>query len=576
MKKILLLFILTAIGGIKIIAQNCVCDSNNRWQPFHVQIDGSFKPAVCGDSLYVKCNDSVLLGGGYRCTGDCNVRYTASLVSPGGMVTFIPSFSFPWLHFFTANGTYTLIITPFCGADSCKPCLLNFIVSGCQGCVCNPDGWLPFQVQINGLFRSAGCNDTLQVRCRDSLVLKGGYRCTGRCNVRYTASLVSPGGLVTFIPSFSFPWLHFFTSNGTYTLIITPFCGADSCKPCLLNFIVSGCQGCVCNPDGWHPFQVKINGLFRTARCNDTLRVRCKDSIVLKGGYTCRGRCNVRYTASLLSPGGMVTFIPSFSFPWLHSFTENGTYTLIITPFCGADSCKPCLINFIVTGCRGCFCNPDGWHPFQVKINGLFRTARCNDTLRVRCRDSIVLKGGYTCKGDCRVKYTATLLSPGGMVTFIPSFSLPWMHSFTANGTYTLIITPFCGADSCKPCLINFIVTGCRGCFCNPNGWPFFEVQINNLFKRVVCNDTLHVKCRDSVLLKGGYKCTGDCSVRYVAKLISPGGIVTFISSFSFPWLHSFTANGTYTLIITPFCGSVACKPCNIHFIVSGCRGRPL
>src|SRR5205814_1034061 len=131
----------------------------------------------------VKCNDSVFIKGGYKCIGDCNAKYTASLLYPGGVVTAIPSFSFPWLHFFTSNGTYTLIITPLCGNDTCKPCYINFKVTGCRECKCNPNnGWRPFHVQINGVLKTAACYDTLNVKCNDSVFLKGGYKCIGDCN----------------------------------------------------------------------------------------------------------------------------------------------------------------------------------------------------------------------------------------------------------------------------------------------------------------------------------------------------------------------------------------------------------
>jgi hypothetical protein len=223
-------------------------------------------------------------------------------------------------------------------------------------------------------------------------------------------------------------------------------------------------SACACNPNGFNPFVVTLNGVTTTVRCGHQFSLACNTPIKINSGYKCVGTCVAKFTAVLKNSAGVVIQnYPAFTFPWNYSFTAAGNYSLEITPICGNTKCPPCRFFFTVT-CPTtpvCDCKATGWQPFTATISANPpMTVNCGHQFGVPKGKSFKLVGRYICNGNCITKYSAVLRNnvTGAIVQNYPVFTFPWTYTFAVAGNYKLEIIPICGNKKCMPCVFYFTV----------------------------------------------------------------------------------------------------------------------
>ena len=359
MKK--LLFILFAlIMGQNLKAQSCTCNPNG-FNPFEITLRGAVTTVRCGHQFSLNCGETIKINGGYKCTPagatTCPVKFVAVLKNAAGVViqNYSP-FTFPWSYAFAAAGNYSLEITPICGTNKCPPCRFFFTVTCPQPvCNCNPNGWVPFNASIsNNPSMSVNCGHQFGLTCRDTIRIKGNYRCLGTCVAKYSAVLKNAvtGAIIQNYPVFNFTWQHIFPVAGNYKLEITPICGNTRCTPCVFYFTVTcPTSGCDCSVNGWQPFTSTVsNNPPMTVNCGHQFGVPKGKPFKLVGKYLCKVNCLAKYTAVLKNnvTGALVMNYPVFTFPWTYTFAIAGNYKLEIIPICGDKKCEPCVFYFTV------------------------------------------------------------------------------------------------------------------------------------------------------------------------------------------------------------------------------------
>jgi hypothetical protein len=252
MKKLILIFLSVVLfSGIvssqvtaPIVPAPCTCNPNG-FNPFVVTLKGVTTTVKCGHQFSMNCHDTIKINGGYKCVGNCAVKFTAVLKNSAGVViqTYSP-FNFPWMHSFALAGNYSLEITPVCGNTKCPPCRFFFTVT-CPppvACDCNPTGWQPFIATIGTTPpMTVNCGHQFGVHKGIPFKLAGKYICRGNCIAKYTAVLKNnvTGAIIQNYPVFTFPWVYTFTIAGNYKLEITPICGDKRCTPCVFYFTVN-------------------------------------------------------------------------------------------------------------------------------------------------------------------------------------------------------------------------------------------------------------------------------------------------------------------------------------------------
>ena len=224
-------------------------------------------------------------------------------------------------------------------------------------------------------------------------------------------------------------------------------------------------QTCTCNPNGFNPIVVTLNGVTNTVRCGHQFSLKCGEPIKINSGYKCVGACEVKFVAVLKNAvtGAVVQNYPAFSFPWNYTFAAAGNYKLEITPICGNTKCTPCVFYFTVTcpTTAACDCKVNGWQPFTATIsNNPPMTVNCGHQFGVPKGKTFKLVGKYICSGTCIAKYSAVLKNnvTGAVVQNYPVFTFPWNYTFAVAGNYKLEITPICGDKRCQPCVFYFTV----------------------------------------------------------------------------------------------------------------------
>jgi len=159
----------------------------------------------------------------------------------------------------------------------------------------------------------------------------------------------------------------------------------------------------------------------------------------------------------------------------------------------------------------------------------------------------------------------------GAVIMSYPSFSFPWIHAFPVAGNYSLEISPLCGVSKCTPCRFFFTVTCSTACDCNISGWqPFTSTVGNNPSQTITCGTQIAIKKGMPFKLMGKHLCKGDCESKYVTTLRNTvtGEVIETYPAFSFSWVYTFQAAGTYKLELIPICGTKRCMPCTIYFTV--------
>jgi hypothetical protein len=334
--------------------QSCTC-SDDGWLTFVATIGGISQKVECGHQFGLSCKDTITLKGEYLCKGSCTAKYTAVLVDAitNTVIQNYPSFSFPWIYQFPSGGSYYLEITPICGDTKCQPCRFYFTVRDCpNSCDCNVDGWQPFTATIGGVTQTVTCGWQFGL-CKDTVTLRGEYKCKGDCEAKYSAVLVDAitNTVIATYPNFSFPWVYPFNTPGNYYLVITPKCGDKECQPCRFYFTVRDCPTtCECNTNGWQPFTAWVNNDSLAVRCGHQFGVVQNSTVRLLGNYPCVGNCTAKYVA-VLKNSVTNTIIQTWNpviWPWSYTFTAEGNYQLEITPICGNKKCQPCVFYFTV------------------------------------------------------------------------------------------------------------------------------------------------------------------------------------------------------------------------------------
>jgi hypothetical protein len=199
--------------------------------------------ARCGHQFQLNCLDTVKINGGYKCVGECPVKFTAVLKNSLGSVinTYAP-FNFPFVYAFQLAGNYSLEITPVCGTGNCPPCRFFFYVTCAPtNCDCNVAGWQPFIGTIsNNPPQTVNCGHQFGIPRGKPFKLVGKYICRGNCISKYAAVLKNniTGAVIQNYPVFTFPWSYTFTTAGNYKLEIIPVCGNKKCSPCVFYFTV--------------------------------------------------------------------------------------------------------------------------------------------------------------------------------------------------------------------------------------------------------------------------------------------------------------------------------------------------
>ena len=222
----------------------CKCNPKSAWESFTANINGKQSIVKCGNQFSLTCADTITLKSAYKCIGNCEAKYVATLrnaVTGVTIQTYSP-FTFPWSYHFTAAGNYTLEITPLCGHNKCTPCRFSFTVK-CKDvvCDCNVNGWSNFTwIDVTGLKKETKCGGKIPVKKGQPIQLIGKYTCKGHCVAKYVAVLRNntTGVVIQNYPSFNFPFNYTFAAAGAYRLEITPICGDKKCPPCDIYYSV--------------------------------------------------------------------------------------------------------------------------------------------------------------------------------------------------------------------------------------------------------------------------------------------------------------------------------------------------
>lgn len=116
-------------------------------------------------------------------------------------------------------------------------------------------------------------------------------------------------------------------------------------------------------------------------------------------------------------------------------------------------------------------------------------------------------------------------------------------------------------------------IASAQTCDCNPNGFNPFVYSNGKATQTVRDGHQFSLKCKTTVSLNGGYKCSYTakiCEVKLNARLTNAAGeIIKIYSEFSFPFKHEFETGGNYVLEITPICGDKKCPSAKFYFNVA-------
>jgi hypothetical protein len=612
-----LLIIQPICGGTKcepikfgFYVNDCVACACGTWQSSTLKNVSTGTSAFAiknGDAYDLGCNKSYSISATFKCEGPCGVVYNAAMISSTGITTPIPApAGGAFNHTFTlpTNGSYTLLIEPVCGDKKCEPFKITFNVRSCISADCGCGSWKSLDLKRLSGTVPLKTDTVYAVKCNEAFALSGQYKCKGTiCNVKYFARLILPDG--TIMPSVTsdsiFKPSFIPDGNGICRLEVTPICGKDTCKTNTYRFDVKDCidpnAPIVCKCGKWGVLKTSVPNVNSTLppitqdiQCGGTYKAQCGTPTTIKALYACEGtNCAAKYKSSLITPTGIIA-IPNAAGALEYQFTPNGNgvYTLVIEPTCGDAKCEPCKINFVVNDCvTNCKCGKWGDFTWSSAIAKPSKLA-CNGEYEASCKQTYNIAANYQCAGDstCKAKYNAYMITPLGVaVPIISTSSSAFNYAFTptTNGAYTLVVEPVCGTNKCEPCKIRFVVKDCvpvpPACACGK--WGSFKWGIGGAAATdLVCGKEYIAKCKQTYNINAQYLCVGDnCTAKYNAFLISPTGATTTLAISSASTLTtSFTpiANGTYTLVVEPTCGTNKCEPCRVFFKVQDCGVVPV
>ena len=560
------------------VQTSIICDCG-RWSTDKPGINITHNGAEVGEMI---CNGSITLRdtgyyqltiptniSGYTCNfPDCQPSYRWELKAPGPYTIAGLAGTETVTVSFLAAGTYTLTITPVCGNRECEKC--RFTIKIPPTCDCK--GWIREKPVIihNPDGTAAGnvyCGDTVRFSNTGTYQFTSpGYFCNpDNCPVTYKWKVAGPvsgnGSGNPFSFNFSLP--------GTYTVVIVPLCGNRECEPCIFTVIIP--SDCKCT--GWIrdiPGTFKNpNGLEeKTFFCNDTVRFDLPGThMIYPPGFTCTpANCVPYFTWEVFGPvsgSGSGT-------PLTFNFSSPGNYTVVITPWCGNQKCEPCKFTVVIRS--DCLCL--GWIKDKP---GTLVDAAGNITAYIFCGSEITLPNtgyfqltapGYACSGS---NCDATYLWEFSGTASVTTIGNPLDFNFTAPGTYYVTLTAWCGNQKCEPC--RFIIKIPSLCDCK--GWVPEKpgsIQIPGAVPLpVYCDSTINLQNTGTyVITAPGYLCSTDnCPLTYAWKVFGPVSGTGTGNPFSF----NFSLPGTYTVVFTPYCGSMECPPCKFRIVIrESCR----
>ena len=219
--------------------------------------------------------------------------------------------------------------------------------------------------------------------------------------------------------------------------------------------------GCDCNPHGFNPFVYNYLGASTTVRAGHQFSVKCGSPVKLDGGYKCVGDCAVKFSATLKNAAGtVVENYPEFKFPFEYTFPSAGSYSLEITPVCGEKKCTPAKFYFTVNCATTADCACGRWDGFKSYIDNDSKAVKCGASFTLKLAQQFKLEGGYSCKGDCKAKFSAVLtdIASGSEVESFADFQFAWAYKFPKPGKYKLTIVPVCSDVKCTPCVFYFAI----------------------------------------------------------------------------------------------------------------------
>jgi PKD repeat protein len=270
------------------------------------------------------------------------------------------------------------------------------------------------------------------------------------------------------------------------------------------------------------------------------------------------------------SPGGVAGTTSPFTLGSL----GLGSHTITATVTMNGCTATTAAYNVFIKNCDTCNCKESYWkdgpwwtnlvtgektkidckkEPFQYVIQG------------DHCKDSFAVSGSYMCKGkDCPGKVVFSLYNAntnsyigGGTGSYTIPSGLP-------NGSYYLTIYAYCGDLKCDSCKI-FIKKDCKGCDCNKPGVEIEPVLIINKDKKPIhCGDHFEVNCLSNVTLTANYFCIPqNCPATITYQLTGP-----ISQTGNLPLSLSGLPAGSYSIVLTAYCGGKLCKECKLNFVV--------
>jgi PKD repeat protein len=359
-----------------IIKADCKCDCKG-WVKQTLEGAGQVQNIECNSNavVKVKCSTNYFLQLQYACSPASNIATFDVYVNNVLTATNVSSPVNLPVNFNTA-GFHNITIIPYCCGKACDTCVIKFYADCPPNCDCGE--WKTrYYYEGNGIgipvdelpkAKVAAANipvkiplnctpngQTLELKCKKPYNFVFDYDCVGNCLPTYVVTTSGPGGILSAYNG-SYTQSAFLMNNvifslsGIYTISVKVYCGNKLCAECKIIIKVNCPNECTCK--GWGPLQLEGAGVMPTIQCGQTIPVKCKTNYFFSGQYFCNPpSCAAVVNYQLIAPdNSAVSGIYTGSLPMV--FTQNGTYTLVLTPTCGGTACGVCRIFFKSEGCE--------------------------------------------------------------------------------------------------------------------------------------------------------------------------------------------------------------------------------
>ncbi len=174
----------------------------------------------------------------------------------------------------------------------------------------------------------------------------------------------------------------------------------------------------------------------------------------------------------------------------------------------------------------------------------------------------------YICYPDtCTTLYSWQVNGPVSGSDFGQAFSF----NFNQAGVYHVIITPECGTQKCPPCTFTIVIGSSQSCECA--GWMTEKpIVIQSTNGATVgsgyCDDVIVLAAIGSYTMTAPhYNCSPSdptiCHLGYSWEVTKNGNNIGTHNGSTY--YFNFTSAGTYTITLTPHCGTLDCPPCKFE-----------